>query len=241
MFRDIDKIFCINLITSSDRKEAFSSRFPVLVNSSIFEWYTTERDANDTTRGCFNSHRNILELAKKRNYSKIIVFEDDANLLVPWEKFINVVNDIKYPEDWKIIQLGYLPITVSKIKNNPSLVQINSSLCMHSYIANVNKLEIPEYSGIPIDNLLLGTNFNNIIFNTSVRGVYGIYPNMLIRQNNFGSTITHSRDLLGVIEFDRDIWLNICTHIHYGMFIILFIMIIILVSNIIYFTKFYRR
>ena len=113
MFNNIDKIFCINLVGSENRKQEFLNRFPELTKDPIFEWYATERDSENPERGCYNSHKNIIELSKEKKYSQVIIFEDDAKLLESWKDFVSVVNDIKYPEDWKAVQLGYFPHTLS--------------------------------------------------------------------------------------------------------------------------------
>jgi hypothetical protein len=195
----------------------FSERFPELVKSDIFEWYHPERDTENPKRGCHNSHKKILEISKSRGYNKIITFEDDANLLVSWNEFVNIVNKIIYPDDWKIIQLGYFPFTTSKLKNNNTLVQLNCSICMHCYISNVKTLIIPDYSGTEIDRLLLCPNFKNYFLNHPVVGMYGTYPKMLIRQNSGESTIDSVRNNQGSLNYNRDHWLIVTTHMNYGL------------------------
>jgi glycosyl transferase family 25 len=164
----IDKVFCISLDTSIDRQKQFESRFPELVKSETFEWYKVKKDSENPRRGCYNSHRNILQLSKDRKYKQVLIFEDDADLHVPWNIFVNKVNDIKYEKDWKLIQLGYYPIATKRIKGNNTLVKIICSYCTHSYIINVQKLIIPEYNGIEIDALLTGceTYAKSLINNT---------------------------------------------------------------------------
>ncbi len=227
MFKRIDKIFCINLITSVNRKEVFMERFPELVGSGVFEWYTTERDNENPKRGCHNSHKNILELAKKRKYSEIIIFEDDANLMVPWKKFVNVVNDIKYPNDWKAIQLGYLPFTVSRIKDNETVVQINCSVTMHCYMANVKTLNIPEYKkGIEVDRVLFCPNYENYFLNRPTIGFYGIFPNILVKQNGDDSTISITRNFQGHYDYDRDSLMRISLMCNYTFTSVIIIVIL---------------
>lgn len=240
MFKRIDKIFCINLITSVDRKEEFTRRFPELVNSSIFEWYTAERDNENPKRGCHNSHKNILELAKKRNYSEIIIFEDDSNLLVPWKKFVNVVNDIKYPNDWKAIQLGYLPFTTSFVKDNETVVQINCSVTMHCYLVNVKTLEIPTYNkGIEVDRVLFCPNYENYFLNKHVIGFYGIFPNMLVKQNGDDSTISIVRNFQGHLNYDRDSLMRVSLLCNYTFISVIIIVLLLgfLMAIIMHYSK----
>ncbi len=215
MLKNIDKVFCITLDTSLKRQSEFKERFPELVNSDIFEWYVTKRDNIDPVRGCHNSHKEVLEIAKKRSYSQIITFEDDANLLVPWKEFVNIITNIKYPSDWEAIQLGYVPFSTSRIKDNNTIVSIICSICMHSYMSNVKTLNIPEYNGNDIDIVLFCANYKNHLIGSPIKGKYGIYPKMLIRQNAADSTIDPIiRKNQGSMEYNRDELLKWSTYVH---------------------------
>ena len=63
-FTNIDKIFCISLTTATDRQKEFTKRFPELTKMNIFEWFIATRDSENPERGCYNSHRQVLEIAK---------------------------------------------------------------------------------------------------------------------------------------------------------------------------------
>jgi len=233
MLNGIDKIFCINITTSTDRKEKFTKNFPELVESPQFEWFFVERDDNNSERGCYTSHLRVLELAKKRNYNKIITFEDDCSLLVPWTKFVTTINSIKYPIDWEIIQLGYFPFVTKRVKDNNTVIKISCSGGAYSYISNVNKLVIPEYKGIQIDVLLFCPDKGkNYFLNESLPGIYGIYPKMLIRTMSTKSTINSSHDLTGQLVYDRDIVLEISTKMNLTLFVITMLILIVLAISI---------
>lgn len=224
---NIDKVFCINIKTSIERKKQFEENFPELINSPIFEWYHPERDNENPKRGCYNSHRNIWLLAKERNYSNIIIFEDDSKLLVTWQKFVDTINNIEYPDNWKLIQLGYLPFRTNVY--NKTLVSISSSICAHSYIENVNNVFIPEFNGLEIDKYFFIPDISYFFLNKNLDGMYGIYPTMLVKQNSDKSTISPYRNNLGTLEYDRDTLLKISTSINLYLFVgIIFIMFVII-------------
>src|SRR5690606_12086373 len=110
MLKGLDHIFVISLKTSLDRQHEFKKNFPELVKLDIFEWFLVEKDNENTERGCYNSHLEILKLAKERKYKTILVFEDDVIPLVSWSEFVKNFNSLKRPKDWKTIQFGYIPI-----------------------------------------------------------------------------------------------------------------------------------
>jgi hypothetical protein len=220
---NVDKVFCITLNTSTKRQKNFIKRFSELINSPIFEWFIIDRDNENPERGCYTSHQKVLNLAKQRNYNKIITFEDDADLLVPWTIFVNNVNDINYPNDWKIVQLGYFPFT-TRLTEDKQLVKINCSGTGTCYISNVKKLVIPKYSGIQIDVLLFCPDKgNNFILMQQLDGIYGIRP-ILIRPRSTDSTI-NMNDILhqnsGNNEFDRNTVLEISTKFNLLLFVII--------------------
>jgi len=220
---NIDKVFCITVTTAKKRQDDFIKRFPELVNSNLFEWFIVERDTENPERGCYTSHQKVLNLAKQRNYSKIITFEDDSDLLVSWDTFVNDINRIKYPDNWKIIQLGYFPFT-TKLTNDPHIVQMNCSGTATAYISNVKTLIIPEYTGIQIDVLLFcpdkGKNF---ILMQPLDGIYGIRP-IIIRPRSKESFI-NNQDVLhynsGNNDFDRNMVLEISTQFNILLFLII--------------------
>ncbi len=235
MLKGIDRVFCITLNTSLDRQKEFRERFPNLIKSNIFEWYITERDSEDTKRGCYNSHRNILTLSKERGYNKIIIFEDDVNLIVTWDKFVEKVNGIKYPDDWKIVQLGCLPAAV--VPYNDTVARVICSVLTHSYIVNVNKLTIPEYTGKEIDVMLLCPSFRNYLFNFPVDGMYCVYPEILTRQNSSVSTIQKLRNYQGSLEYDRNALLMVASHINIVLLFFVVSLFIILITGLYIFNK----
>src|SRR5574343_757183 len=233
---DIDHIFIITLDTSIERQEKIKQRFPELMRLHKFEWYITQRDNENTVRGAWNSHKNVLNISKNRGYSKIIIMEDDVDLLVPWNKFIQAVDDINYDMlgTWNIITLGYFPILTKDLYINGNkinnLVEIRSAYGMTGYIINVPTTEIGEFNGIDIDKCLLCNNEQipplKLLVNKDPKYVkYGIYP-VLLRQNSKKSTIDSSHDMLGNFNVDSNYIVGVSKNINTFVFFIFVIIIL---------------
>lgn len=246
---NIDRIFVISLDTAIERQEEFKKRFPEMIKLDIFEWFIVKRDNENTERGCYNSHKKIIDIAKERGYSQIITFEDDAYPLTSWEEFVNNINNIKYPENWKFIQLGIFPVKSNKT-SDPNLYEVLCSYSCVSYITNVNEVDIPEYdenTRIPIDSLLFCSNYSyttiikkpQILDNIKNTNNYSIYP-VLIRQNANKSTIGRSHDIIGQLNVDRNILLKISTSINLLCLIVFLIVFIVLILLIIIYYGYTR-
>ena len=155
-----DKIYCINLDRRPDRWEKCSKlfdkygivvdRFPAIDKEKI------ANNGSNITNGqlaCLSSHWNILNIADKNKYEKILIFEDDVcfdeNINDHFEKN---VKDI--PEDWKFLYFGgnHLNGLVS-IKNN--IYRMVSSLTTHAYAVKCDILpsilNIMAQANAPID------------------------------------------------------------------------------------------
>lgn len=112
-----DEIYCINLSRRTDRWLTCCEEFdkqkinvkrisaidgnPDNIKHSIKEPYIFKNGMI----GCALSHLEVIKDAKKNNYSKILVLEDDI-------EFIENVNDVFFskisflPEDWKMLYFG---------------------------------------------------------------------------------------------------------------------------------------
>lgn len=212
MLKSLDHIFVLSLKTSSERQMTFKKNFPELVDLNIFEWFLVDKDTENTERGCYISHRKILELAKKRKYKEILIIEDDIKLLVSWDSFVNYFNNIRKPKNWKAIQLGYIPIRTTKT-SDPNLYAINCNYFTEAYLVNVSQIEIPEYNGSQIDCLLFcnGHSHLDLIVNPSLSSkitndMYAHNPR-LFQQIFEDSDIGHDN---GIIIFFYNFYGSMC-------------------------------
>ena len=63
----VDKIFVITLDDAYERQKKFHSN----IGNLDYEWYIAKKDKESPIRGCFDSHHNVLRIAKERGYKRI--------------------------------------------------------------------------------------------------------------------------------------------------------------------------
>jgi hypothetical protein len=151
----IDRIFVISLKTAHNRRENFIKNNPELVNLPNFEWFhpNVEKEKKlgyGGQRRIFQSHVNIMKIAKERNYKKIIIFEDDAKPIKPWNEIYKVIDILSNETDidWNYILLGYLPVKMKKT-NDDNLLYVNCAYDTHAYMINIGNIDIKD---IPVFN-----------------------------------------------------------------------------------------
>lgn len=192
---NVDKIYVITLEDQNDRQELIRTWFPKVP----FEFYKVNKMKNPK-KGCFSSHKRLIDMAKKKNYKRILILEDDAFPCYPWEKIKNETNKcIEYLDNnipnWKYLMLGQLPIRTKKI--NSYLVQVICSFLSHAYVVNLKNVTVPSYnkSQTQIDIFMFcGSKKNDSkdnLFENKDIGVYGTNP-ILIKQKSEKSTIQDS-------------------------------------------------
>ena len=120
MFLDyFDKVFLVNLKKRKDRLQRFISRISSIGESvgakdstiTLFDAVegaqipTSERRGSPGVAGCRQSHINIIKKAKKNNYDKILILEDDVTFSSDFSiKFNELMRTL--PEDWDMLYFG---------------------------------------------------------------------------------------------------------------------------------------
>ena len=82
----IDRVFYINLAHRTDRKSEIESQ---LESYGISEYERFPAIKHDTIGGvgCGKSHIEVLKLAKKRGYNRVVILEDDFQFVVSKHEF----------------------------------------------------------------------------------------------------------------------------------------------------------
>lgn len=183
----IDHIYVITLNESINRQNNFKEK-----NKNLdFTFFKVLKDKENPMRGCFNSHMNVIKEAISKNYKKIIIFEDDAEPIYDFQTINKVINNSLKQlknEKWEYLLLGYLPIRLSKFKENVS--KVNCAYDAHAYIVNLENIKIREWEGINADSYFCSNiNVGKLIIQKGFEGIFATIP-MLYSQQLNESTIS---------------------------------------------------
>ncbi|HZS55209.1 MAG TPA: glycosyltransferase family 25 protein [Bryobacteraceae bacterium] len=112
-----DHAYVINLQDRHDRRRQAESEFQRIgidLPGKKVDFFTAVRPTdsgnfqNVGVRGCFNSHRSVLQLADQKNLRNVLVFEDDVCFRDVGALFENRLLAKLDHEDWDLIFFGYL-------------------------------------------------------------------------------------------------------------------------------------
>ena len=206
----VDKIYVINLNRRPDRMERMKKilkeynivyeRFPAIDGNDInvmAEWYNIKNTKNTKNTiistvnayGCLLSHLEIIKLAKKNNYKRVLIFEDDLRF---HKNFDNEIKKIRYlPDNWKILYLGASQITIdiNNIPKNNFYYHANKTDGAFAYIVDSSiydeVIKLLETKIGPVDYLYK--------FIQDKYPSYVLYPNIIIA--NVAESNTRNYDI----------------------------------------------
>ena len=150
-----DKIFIINMkkrkdrwdsitkqlkeynITNYERVEAIIPRRNQIPKNHYNQLLHPKRRQTDKyiigSMGCKKSHHSIIITAKKRNYKKILILEDDAQIKKDFNKIfensVKIINEKKY--DWKLLYLGGSYLNIERLEDR--LAKTVKTKTTHAY------------------------------------------------------------------------------------------------------------
>jgi len=180
---DVDEIYVINLEKDHVRKKKFERYFSNLKVT----WYTPKPHPNGGKQGCYESHRNIIESARKKGQKRILIMEDDAFPLKPLNFIIRTTNkalkQLKQSQhQWDFLLLGFFPYRTKKT-DMKNVLQVHQGSCSQSYIVNLESIpKIKKYEEVK--------EHVDIYFFFKEKGgfrTYAVQP-MLIFQNSHGDS-----------------------------------------------------
>lgn len=112
-----DHAYIINLSDRADRRRQVEREFRrvgvEVSGSDKVSFYTAFRPSDSGsfedvgTRGCFESHRGVLELALQNHFKNVLIFEDDVCFRYISEGFEQQLISLISGEAWDILYLGY--------------------------------------------------------------------------------------------------------------------------------------
>ena len=158
LFDRFDKVYCINLDRRPDRLENFKKEVEKY-NLGEFERFPAyDRDNIDLTKypplinpgaiGLILSNLSIIKDAKKNNYKKILIIEDDCYFS---DEVLNIDSYFdSLPDDWDLLymggnhntHMGYQP----PLRINDKVVKLHHTFTTHFVGVNQTMFDIIEQS-----------------------------------------------------------------------------------------------
>jgi glycosyl transferase, family 25 len=112
-----ERSYIINLSDRADRRRQVGKEFKshgIDIPNDKVRFYNATRPTEKAgfesvgTRGCFTSHRNILDLANQDRLRNVLIFEDDVSFRSVDAAFEQkLINQVSHG-DWDILYFGYL-------------------------------------------------------------------------------------------------------------------------------------
>jgi glycosyl transferase family 25 len=141
--RNIDKIFCINLDSRTDRWQESIEEFKKLEIEDEVERISAA-NIQPGIIGCTKSHYECIKLAKERDYKNILVLEDDISFT---SEALNVLNNAFDQLDKHALQFEMLYLGANLRGEDNRLIDSNLALISaakttHAYIINSSVYDI---------------------------------------------------------------------------------------------------
>jgi glycosyl transferase, family 25 len=112
-----DRSYIINLADRTDRRRQVEREFrsvDINIPNERIQFYTAVRPTDKAgfidigTRGNFDSHRRVLELANKDRLRNVLIFEDDVCFRNVGESFKDQLISQLAHEEWDVVCFGYI-------------------------------------------------------------------------------------------------------------------------------------
>jgi len=135
-----EKAYCINLLSRPDKREESVKEFSKHNLDVEFFKATDGYDVGYSGPlmkgliGCAMSHRDVVEIAREREYETVLVFEDDVAFGEDLNiKFYDWIKEV--PPDWDMLYLGGNHNTKSTASQKISehLLSITNTYATHAY------------------------------------------------------------------------------------------------------------
>jgi glycosyl transferase, family 25 len=111
-----DRAYIINLVDRADRRRQVEREFHrvgIKIPDKRVQFYNAVRPTDKGrfedigTRGCFESHRAILETADREGFQDILIFEDDVSFRDVGSIFEQKLIERLSSEEWDLVFFGY--------------------------------------------------------------------------------------------------------------------------------------
>jgi GR25 family glycosyltransferase involved in LPS biosynthesis len=189
-------IYCI-ITEEEEEKYLFQSKQFSNINLNV-NFYRPKRDADNSLRGCFQSHINLIKKAYSENFDNIIIFESDVLFLnFDIDDFNYIINEISFfinNEEYDILKFG--PIVYMYLQSS-----ITSPIIWEAYTDNAHAYILSKNAINKIHHMFIDTNSSHspdyFLSNHLTKKYALLYPYMFIIQNRIlgKSVIKNERDV----------------------------------------------
>lgn len=102
----VDAVLCISLNEREDRRELVRQEIKKINADAQLEFVLVNKDQEDPQRGCFNSHQQCARIALERQYSRVLVLEDDVLFEGFTDEKIKTINSFLNKKKPEVFYLG---------------------------------------------------------------------------------------------------------------------------------------
>lgn len=134
-------VVCISLKEREDRRKQVMMQFHRVGLCKRVLFYLAEKDKADRIRGCWESHRHVMQYGLERGAENMLIFEDDVCFD---EKRMERVTSImpKLPSNWDIFLLGHFALFSIPITKN---ITRTWSVCLHAYVVSQKYMRFMKF------------------------------------------------------------------------------------------------
>ena len=213
-----EKVYCLNLLERTDRRENIEKRFKNLgievefVEGVKHGWMKGFSNFDFIPSNAISvtiDHYNVIKKAQLKNYNNIFIFEDDTTFIKDFNDLIERYLE-NAPENWNLLYLYlrteglYIPKKV-----NDYWVKAQGA-CVSAYGINKNFYKVFLYEmdqrfGV-IDEVAGRFHNTGQKNNIAFYNCYCTYPNLCLQDYNIGSNIVGGQNLEQMEKTTTNMW-----------------------------------
>jgi len=174
-----DRIYCISLQESEDRRRSAREEFAKVGLKGKVEFILVKRHPANVLQGMYESHMSCLRKGLEAGAQNIVVFEDDVGFeRFSVERLKGCIEYLAKNPDWKVFLFGAL-IRSSKKTDSACVQEVRYQSLAHAYVLNrpyAQELAYQPWQGLA----------NDTLFCPLTKDIYAVYP-MFAFQKDFAS------------------------------------------------------
>jgi len=175
------------------------------LNLVIARWEASPKENEIVSANVTRNHMDIIKFAKEKNLSRVLICEDDIQIVDASALLSKLQRILQSPILWDVLMLGTWVLNYQKVKDYIDIIKINNSWCGHAYIVHQRYYDtiIDMYSIIyknQIINYKDKLNYDNLWSKYQLRDEwFGIYPTLVSQIDNYSDVYSKDRNLYSKI------------------------------------------